>query len=137
MTRDELVLAAMAPGGGYRYTPVQVQRLLFLIDRQIPEHVGGPHFHFIPYHCGPFDGAVYNELDLLAATGDGCDPGRVWRVSIDGTIDHDRSAFDEKVELDRQRLTRRCDDLSQLDRAAAFLVTCSNVSPPTNTPLAP
>ena len=69
MTRDELVLAAMAPGGGFRYTPVQVQKLLFLIDRQIPEHVGGPHFQFEPYHYGPFDSQVYHELDQLAARG--------------------------------------------------------------------
>lgn len=59
----------MAPGGGYRYTPVQVQKLLFLIDRQIPEHVGGPHFHFEPYHYGPFDRTVYNQLDQLATQG--------------------------------------------------------------------
>ena len=66
MTGDELVLAAMAPGGGYRYTPVQVQKLLFLIDRQIPEQVNGPHFHFEPYHYGPFDRNVYQKLDVLA-----------------------------------------------------------------------
>ena len=64
-----MVLAVMAPSGGYRYTPVQVQKLLFLIDRQIPEHVGGPHFHFEPYHYGPFDRGVYQQLDLLAARG--------------------------------------------------------------------
>lgn len=69
MRRDELILAAMAPGGGYEYTPVQVQKLLFLIDRQIPEHVGGPHFHFEPYHYGPFDRNVYTQLDLLASRG--------------------------------------------------------------------
>lgn len=69
MNRDELVLAAMAPGGGYCYTPVQVQKLLFLIDRQIPEHVGGPHFHFVPYNYGPFDRDVYHQLDQLALRG--------------------------------------------------------------------
>lgn len=69
MKRDELILAAMSPGGGYRYTPVQVQKLLFLIDRQIPEQVGGPHFCFEPYHYGPFDRGVYRELDQLAERG--------------------------------------------------------------------
>lgn len=69
MRRDELILAAMSPAGGYRYTPVQVQKLLFLIDRQIPEQVGGPHFHFEAYHYGPFDRDVYRELDQLAARG--------------------------------------------------------------------
>jgi hypothetical protein len=69
MTRDEFVLAAMVPGGGHRYTPVQMQKLLFLIDCQIPEQVGGPHFHFEPYHYGPFDRSVYVHLDGLAAQG--------------------------------------------------------------------
>jgi hypothetical protein len=69
MRIDEFVLSAMVPGGGYQYTPVQMQKLLFLIDRQIPEHVGGPHFHFEPYHYGPFDRNVYNQLDQLSARG--------------------------------------------------------------------
>lgn len=69
MNRDELILAAMVSGAGYRYTPVQVQKLLFLIDRQIPEHVGGPHFHFEPYHYGPFDKTVYQRLFQLSLEG--------------------------------------------------------------------
>src|SRR5258706_16230856 len=69
MRIDEFVLAAMTPGGVYQYTPVQVQKLLFLLDRQIPEHTGGPHFHFEPYHYGPFDRNVYTQLDLLSARG--------------------------------------------------------------------
>ena|SRR5579859_392658 len=69
MERDDLILAAMVPGGGYRYSPVQMQKLLFLIDRQIPTLVGGPYFNFEPYHYGPFDRNVYNELDQLAARG--------------------------------------------------------------------
>jgi hypothetical protein len=69
MTRRELVLAAMAPAGGHPYTPVQVQKLLFLIDRQIPDLIGGPLFKFRPYHYGPFDRSVYTELEGLAADG--------------------------------------------------------------------
>lgn len=69
MERNELVLAALAPGGGHRFTPVQVQKLLFLIDRQIPEHVGGPHFHFEAYHYGPFDSSVYHALEALESAG--------------------------------------------------------------------
>jgi uncharacterized protein len=66
MTKQEMVLAALAPGAEHRYTPVQVQKLMFLIDRQIPELVNGPHFNFQPYHYGPFDRTVYQELDRLA-----------------------------------------------------------------------
>jgi hypothetical protein len=69
MTRRDLILAAMAPGGAAAYTPVQVQKLMFLIDRRIPNLVGGPHFHFRPYHYGPYDRDVYIELEGLGHAG--------------------------------------------------------------------
>lgn len=88
MKTDDLVLAAMAPCGGYRYTPVQVQKLLFLIDRQIPEHVGGPHFSFEPYHYGPFDRSVYQKLDELAGRGlvaiDHTQAPRTFALTVEG-----------------------------------------------------
>ena len=48
---------------------MQIQKLLFLIDREIPEQVGGPHFRFVPYHYGPFDERVYGVLHLLERKG--------------------------------------------------------------------
>ena len=69
MTREEFVLAAMAPGAGHPYSPVQVQKLFFLLDRQIPRELRGPHFRFEPYHYGPFDIAVYYTLEQLAERG--------------------------------------------------------------------
>ncbi len=77
MERYQVVLAAMAAGGpGARFNPVQVQKNLFLIDREIPDRVAGPHFNFEPYDHGPFDKAVYEVLDSLA---------REDQVSIDRT----------------------------------------------------
>lgn len=46
-----------------------MQKLLFLIDKTIPQHVGGPHFQFEPYDYGPFDAQVYRSLDDLASRG--------------------------------------------------------------------
>jgi hypothetical protein len=70
MERHNLVLAALAAGGeNASYWPVQVQKLLFLIDREASALVGGPHFDFKPYDYGPFDRAVYVELDTLSAQG--------------------------------------------------------------------
>ena len=67
--RSEIVLAAVAAGGsGARFFPVQLQKLLFLIDREIPELVHGPHFRFIPYYYGPFDKGLYVELGRLTRT---------------------------------------------------------------------
>lgn len=69
MERTELVLAALAPAEGAALTPVQVQKLFFLIERNVSSSVGGPHFSFQPYHYGPFDREVYLELEALSARG--------------------------------------------------------------------
>ncbi len=64
---NDLVVAAMAAGGHQTvYNSVQVQKLFFLIDREMAELVGGPHFNFKPFHYGPYDGKVYDVLRLLA-----------------------------------------------------------------------
>lgn len=69
MDKYKIVLAALAASRGKVYTPVQIQKLLFLIDKNIPEIVQGPHFAFQPYAYGPFDKNVYNVLDELAQKG--------------------------------------------------------------------
>lgn len=69
MTRHEVISAAMATNGAYTYTPVQLQKLLFLIDQRLAPELGGPHFDFKPYHYGPFDKAVYAELDSMEQKG--------------------------------------------------------------------
>jgi len=67
MERHEVILAALAAGGeNAAFTPVQVQKLFFLLDREAAHLVDGPHFNFAPYDYGPFDRAVYDGLDDLA-----------------------------------------------------------------------
>lgn len=68
-TREELVLAALAQAKGKALTPVQVQKLFFLIDHNIAKLVDGPHFDFKPYNYGPFDKAVYDALEDQRAVG--------------------------------------------------------------------
>jgi uncharacterized protein len=67
MTRSEMLLAGLAAGGeNATYTPVQVQKLFFLLDKEASAALGGPFFRFVPYDYGPFDQAVYAGLDDLA-----------------------------------------------------------------------
>ena len=69
--RSQVVLAAMAAGGpGACFFPIQLQKLLFLMDREIHEFVNGPHFHFIPYDYGPFDKDIYMEVNVLIRKGE-------------------------------------------------------------------
>jgi hypothetical protein len=67
--RKEYVLACLSAGESKSFSPVQVQKLFFLIDRNVPHLVSGPHFSFEPYLYGPFDKAVYSELEALVAVG--------------------------------------------------------------------
>lgn len=69
LTREDKILAALAPAGTGLHTPVQVQKLLFLLEDNIPESMGGRHFHFEPYHYGPFDKTVYSALEVLSRMG--------------------------------------------------------------------
>lgn len=88
MTRHEIMLAALASGAREEFSPVQLQKLLFLIDRNIGPSLGGPFFDFRPYDYGPFDVGVYNEFAVLAdcelgeAEGDGRD--RRYRLNDEG-----------------------------------------------------
>lgn len=67
MTRSEILLAGLAAGGeNATYTPVQVQKLFFLLDREASTALGGPFFRFVPHDYGPFDQAVYAGIDDLA-----------------------------------------------------------------------
>src|SRR3954452_14208270 len=68
-SKADIVLAALSPPGGVPHTPVQVQKLLFLIDRNLASLIGGPKFNFEPYHYGPFDLEVYSTLQELATRG--------------------------------------------------------------------
>jgi uncharacterized protein YwgA len=70
LARRDIVLAALAAGGeNATFSPVQVQKLFFLIDRSAAQQLDGPHFSFRPYDYGPFDSAVYDQLTALSFEG--------------------------------------------------------------------
>ena len=68
--RINLVLAALVAGGKEaRYNAVQVENLLLLIDREAADEIGGPYFAFAPTKYGPYDVAVLETVERLAAAG--------------------------------------------------------------------
>ncbi len=66
MTKQEIVLATLASGKTNFFSPVQVQKLFFLVDKKIGASIGGPFFDFTAYNYGPFDTEVYSTLEILA-----------------------------------------------------------------------
>ena len=69
MERAKFILAAASPAGGDSLSPVQVQKLFFLLDENVAKKADGPYFDFQPYDYGPFDKEVYGELEQLAEKG--------------------------------------------------------------------
>ncbi len=66
MTRLEYVLAVLAAGNGEVLTPVQIQKLFFLLDRKVAGQLGGVRFNFQPQGYGPFDKEVFEDLRELS-----------------------------------------------------------------------
>ena len=66
---EAFVLAAMSQEGGKKYSPVQIQKLLFVLEKELRERINGPHFDFQPYDYGPFDKNVYSVLGELSTKG--------------------------------------------------------------------
>jgi hypothetical protein len=72
MKRQEVLLAALASAGPETFEPVHAQKAMFLIERRAKalfEKGKDQRYHFVPYDYGPFDSAVYHDLDHLARDG--------------------------------------------------------------------
>lgn len=68
MTRDDLILAVLASADG-EFSPVQIQKTLFLLDKKASRLTRGPHFEFRAYDYGPFDASIYRSMAKLANEG--------------------------------------------------------------------
>jgi len=67
--RQKMVLAGLAAAHGQTFAPVQIQKLFFILDENIANQIGGRQFRFEPYHFGPFDRSVYDEVKALSRKG--------------------------------------------------------------------
>jgi DNA-binding PadR family transcriptional regulator len=78
------VLVAIAAAGGEPVAPVQLQKSLFLLGKELPGEVGADFFKFKPYHFGPFSATIYQDAERLEAAGlvriDREEPGRSWAL---------------------------------------------------------
>ena len=61
-----LVIDAAAPSG---LSPVQLQKTLFLIGKNLAREVGESYYNFVPYNYGPFDPNVYTDAEVLISQG--------------------------------------------------------------------
>ena len=76
-SREDIIAAAFsAAGPGAAFDPIQLQHLLFLIDRTVSDRIGGPFFRFEPHDYGPYDGAIHGLIQEMGAgsTSDNASP---------------------------------------------------------------
>ena len=70
MKKEDVLLLVVASAKDEPLTPVQLQKVLFLIDKQCHGRIPTSTFYdFEPYHYGPFDAEVYRDADELADEG--------------------------------------------------------------------
>ena len=70
MTRKELALLMLALAEGKPYSPVQIQKSLFLATDNLSDLLDqNSSYNFEPYDYGPFDKVVYDDLRELEHEG--------------------------------------------------------------------
>ena len=69
MARKDWTLLAIAAAEGEVLSPVQLQKSLFLLSRNLPNLVGEDFYTFRPYNYGPFSIEIYHDAKTLASEG--------------------------------------------------------------------
>ena len=63
--RVRYTLAVLSTANGSEWSPVQLQKMFFLLDKKL----GSSWWNFVPYDYGPFDPSVYREVEQLERDG--------------------------------------------------------------------
>jgi len=69
MTRADWPLLALYAADDGVLTPVQMQKVLFLLDQQARNRLNTDFYTFEAYNYGPFSSRIYNDLDEHARGG--------------------------------------------------------------------
>ena len=84
MRRKDVLLVLLSTRNGKAFSPVQIQKALFLLTEKVPEIFGtNPKYKFKPYDYGPFSKEIYDDLDGLSTEGlitISRQPGKHWKT---------------------------------------------------------
>jgi uncharacterized protein len=68
--KTDWLLVALAASGQGMLSPVQIQKTMFIFKQGAKAVLSTDNFYdFIPYNYGPFDAAIYRDLDVLEMGG--------------------------------------------------------------------
>jgi uncharacterized protein len=88
MARRDWLLLALADAGEQGHSPAQIQKTMFVFWKGT-ERVLSPQefYNFVPHNYGPFDAAIYQDIEMLAMVGlseivrSPSPGGRIYRVT--------------------------------------------------------
>jgi uncharacterized protein len=84
LRRDEIALVVLSLAEGALFTPVQIQKALFLASDKVADAFRrDSRYDFQPYDYGPFDAGVYSDVERLESQGlvqINQQPGSRWRT---------------------------------------------------------
>ena len=69
MKARDWTLLAINAAEGKPLSPVQLQKSLFVLGRQLPNEVGSDFYQFRPYDYGPFCSDIYRDAEFLEQAG--------------------------------------------------------------------
>lgn len=87
--REDWLLLALARKPDKPFSPVQVQKAMFLMRAEAGQHLGDDFYEFTPYNYGPFSAEIYRDLEKLSADGmviidGGNAPWRTYQITKQG-----------------------------------------------------
>ncbi|HEV3448323.1 MAG TPA: hypothetical protein VG099_27045 [Gemmataceae bacterium] len=69
MNRSDWTLLTISAAKGQPLSPVQLQKAMFLLWKNLPQVFGIESYRFVPHNYGPFDARVYSDAEMLARQG--------------------------------------------------------------------
>lgn len=85
--RKSFLLSAYAKSPSGSLTPVQAQKIMFVLGQEAPGYVGNDFYRFIPYNYGPFCQDIYDDQRILDAGGSLRKEGSVYYISNAGLVE--------------------------------------------------
>jgi uncharacterized protein YwgA len=112
LSREQIALVMLALADGRPFTPVRIQKALFLASDKVPDAFSqDSRYTFQPYDYGPFDRRVYSDVESLQERGLAQvdqPPGSRWRTyaaSAAGVAEGRRLA--ERLNPDQRAILER------------------------------
>lgn len=69
LTPEQWLLFALSRAKDGRLSPIQAQKIMFLLGMEAKHYVGDRFYKFTPYLYGPYSSAIASDLEKMRSTG--------------------------------------------------------------------